>query len=184
MSATETTRFVGAPVKRKEDGPLQRGRGTNGDNIDLPGTVAMVVVRSPYAHARTRERRRGRCAPRHVVAVFHGTDLRDDWKAPMPCAWPVTEEMKNPPHYPLADTEVNYQGDGVAVVLADSRAHAIDAAELVEVEYEPLPVAIEVAAAAEDGAPLVHDELGTNVSYVWKLETDAFDAASPPGTWS
>ncbi len=51
MSATET-RFVGAPVKRKEDGPLLRGRGSYVDNIDLPGTVAMAVVRSPYAHAR------------------------------------------------------------------------------------------------------------------------------------
>ena len=177
MSATET-RFVGAPVKRKEDGPLLRGRGTFVDNIDLPGTVAMTVVRSPYAHARvTRVDVAAARACEGVVAVFTGADLRADWKAAMPCAWPVTEDMKNPPHYPLAVDEVKYQGDGVAVVLADSRAHALDAAELVEVDYEPLAVAVDVASAAEQGAPLVHEELGTNVSYVWKLETDAFDAA-------
>ena len=89
----------------------------------------------------------------------------------MPCAWPVTEDMKSPEHYPLAVDEVHYQGDGVAVVLADTRAHAADAAELVEVDYEPLPAVVDVAAAAQDGAPLVHEELGTNVCYVWKLET-------------
>jgi carbon-monoxide dehydrogenase large subunit len=61
--------------------------------------------------------------------------------------------------------------------VADSRAHAVDAAELVEIDYEPLPVVVDVAVAAGSGSPLVHDELGTNVSYVWKLETDAFDAA-------
>ena len=162
MSAT-ATRFVGAPVKRKEDGPLLTGRGTYVDNIDLPGTVTMIVVRSPLAHARITgiDVAAARAAD-GVVAVFTGADLRDDWKAAMPCAWPVTEDMKNPPHYPLAVDAVKYQGDGVAVVLADSRAHAVDAAELVEVDYEPLAVAVDVAAAAENGSPLVHEDLGTN----------------------
>ena len=93
----------------------------------------------------------------------------------MPCAWPVTEDMKSPEHFPLAVAEVNYQGDGVAVVIADTRAHAVDAAELVEVEYEPLDAVVDVEAAAQDGAPLVHEELGTNVSYVWTLESGTFD---------
>ena len=82
----------------------------------------------------------------------------------MPCAWPVTEDMKSPEHFPLAVSEVHYQGDGVAVVIADTRAHAVDAAELVEVDYEPLDAIVDVAAAAEDGSTLVHEELGTNVS--------------------
>ena len=82
----------------------------------------------------------------------------------MPCAWPVTEDMKSPEHFPLAVGEVHYQGDGVAVVIADTRAHAIDAAELVDVDYEPLDAIVDVEAAAQDGAPLVHEELGTNVS--------------------
>ena len=175
MSATATT-FVGAPLKRKEDDPLLRGRGTYVDNLDLPGTVVMAVVRSPYAHARIRSIDLAAAkASTGVVALFTGTELRDDWKAAMPCAWPVTEDMKNPEHYPLAIEQVNYQGDGVAVVIADTRAHALDAAELVEVDYEPLPAVVDVVAAAQDGSPLVHEELGTNVSYVWKLETGKFD---------
>ena len=178
MSATET-RFIGAPLKRKEDDPLLRGRGTYVDNIDLPGTVVMVVVRSPYAHATIVSiDTAAATAAEGVVAVFTGVDLRDDWKAAMPCAWPVTEEMKSPEHFPLAVSQVNYQGDGVAVVIADTRAHAVDAAELVDVEYEPLEVIVDVVAAAQEGATLVHENLGTNVSYVWKLETGAFDEAA------
>ncbi len=178
MSTTET-RFIGAPLKRKEDDPLLRGRGTYVDNIDLPGTVVMVVVRSPYAHATIVSiDTAAATAAEGVVAVFTGVDLRDDWKAAMPCAWPVTEEMKSPEHFPLAVSQVNYQGDGVAVVIADTRAHAVDAAELVDVEYEPLDVIVDVEAAAQEGATLVHENLGTNVSYVWKLETGAFDEAA------
>ena len=175
MSATETW-GIGAPLKRKEDDPLLRGRGTYVDNLDVPGAVVMVVVRSPYAHARivSIDAAAAEAAP-GVVGVFTGTDLRDDWKAAMPCAWPVTEDMKSPEHFPLAVSEVHYQGDGVAVVIADTRAHAVDAAELVEVEYEPLDAIVDVEAAAEEGSTLVHDDLGTNVSYVWKLETGAFD---------
>ena len=90
----------------------------------------------------------------------------------MPCAWPVTEEMKNPPHYPLTDV-ARYQGDGVAVVIAESRAQAKDAAELVEIDWEPLDAIVDVAKALEDGAPLAHPDLGTNECYVWRLDTDA-----------
>ena len=175
MSATET-RHIGSALKRKEDDPLLRGRGTYVDNLDLPGTVVMAVVRSPYAHARiTSIDTAAAKAAEGVVAVFTGADLRDDWKAAMPCAWPVTEDMKSPEHYPLAVSEVHYEGDGVAVVIADTPAHAVDAAELVDVDYEPLDALVDVAAAAQDGSALVHEELGTNVSYVWKLETGTFD---------
>ena len=148
MSATET-RHIGAPLKRKEDDALLRGRGTFVDNIDLPGAVFMAVVRSPYANARIGAiETAGAAAADGVVGVFTGADLRDDWKAAMPCAWPVTEDMKSPEHFPLAVGEVHYQGDGVAVVIADTRAHAADAAELVEVDYEPLEALVDVAAAA------------------------------------
>jgi aerobic carbon-monoxide dehydrogenase large subunit len=174
MSATEA-RHIGSALKRKEDDPLLRGRGTYVDNLALPGTVVMAVVRSPYAHARVLSIDTAAAeAAEGVVAVFTGADLRDDWKAAMPCAWPVTEDMKSPDHFPLALDEVHYQGDGVAVVLADTRAHAADAAELVEAEYESLPAVVDVVAGAQDGSPLVHEELGTNVSYVWKLQAGTF----------
>src|SRR5215471_18189900 len=164
--ATET--FVGTSVKRREDASLLRGRGTYVENLTLPGTVFMVVVRSPYAHARIKSvNLDGARQAEGVVAAWSGADLAEDWKGSLPCAWPVTEDIRMPPHYPLASEEARYQGDGVAVVIAESRALAKDAAELVEVEYEPL----------ERGAPLVHADLGTNECYVWKLDAGDVKAA-------
>ncbi len=176
MSAAES--FVGAPVKRKEDRSLLTGSSTYVDDIALHGMVWMVVVRSPYAHARiARVDLEAARAAEGVVAAFSGADLRETWAGSLPCAWPVTEDMKSPPHYPLAIDEARYQGDGVAVVLAETRALARDAAELVEVDYEPLGVVVDVERALVAEAPLVHDDLGTNECYVWKLATDDFDAA-------
>ena len=176
VDSTET--YVGSPVPRKEDASLLRGKGTYVDNLTLPGTVYMAVVRSPYPRARivgvSLDAAR---AAEGVVAAFSGTDLADAWAGSMPCAWPVTEDIKMPPHFPLASEETRYQGDGVAVVVAESRALAKDAAELVEVEYEQLDSVADVAKALEDGAPLVHEDLGTNECYVWKLETDDVQAA-------
>jgi len=174
VSATaEKTAYVGSPVKRREDRTLLTGRGTYVDNMTPVGTVSMVVVRSPFAHARvTSISLDAARASEGVVAAFSAADLQDDWKAAMPCAWPVTEDMKNPPHYPLTDV-ARYQGDGVAVVLAETRAQAKDAAELVEIDWEPLDAVVDVGKALEDGSSLAQPELGTNECYVWRLDTDA-----------
>jgi carbon-monoxide dehydrogenase large subunit len=164
---------VGTPVKRKEDASLLQGHGTFVENLTLPGTVHMAVVRSPYPAARIGSVKLDAArAAEGVVAAFSGADLAGEWAGPLPCAWLVTEGTKNPPHYPLAIDVARYQGDGVAVVLAESRALAKDAAELVEVEYEPLPSLADVEKALAEGAPLVHEDLGTNECYVWKLETE------------
>ncbi len=179
MTATETAPgFVGTSVKRKEDASLLRGQGTFVDNMTLPATAYMVVVRSPHPRARIKSVSLDAArAAEGVVAAFSGADLAEDWKGGLPCAWPVTEDIKMPPHFPLATEEARYQGDGVAVVIAESRAYAKDAAELVEVDYEPLPSIADVEKALGDGAPLVHSDLGTNECYVWKLETDDVQAA-------
>jgi aerobic carbon-monoxide dehydrogenase large subunit len=179
MAVTETTEaFVGTSVKRKEDAALLRGQTTFVDNLTLPGTVFMALVRSPYPHARiTSVNVEDARKAEGVVAAFSGAELAEDWKGGLPCAWPVTEDIRTPAHFPLAVDEARYQGDGVAVVIAESRALAKDAAELVEVEYEPLGSTADVEKALEDGAPLVHSELGTNECYVWKLETDGVQAA-------
>jgi aerobic carbon-monoxide dehydrogenase large subunit len=175
---TETSRVVGTPVKRKEDASLLRGLGTFVENLTLPGTVYMAVVRSPYPHARINGVNLDAAREAEgVVAAFSGADLAEEWKGGLPCAWPVTEDIKVPPHYPLATDEARYQGDPVAVVVAESRALAKDAAELVEVEYEALPSIAPVEKALAEGAPLVHEDLGTNECYVWKLETDGVQAA-------
>jgi len=179
MAVVETTgTFVGTSVKRKEDASLLRGRGTFVENLSLPGTVFMAIVRSPYPHARIKSVKLDAArAAEGVVAVFSGADLAGDWAGGLPCAWPVTEDIKMPPHFPLAVDEARFQGDGVAVVIADSRALAKDAAELVEVDYEPLNSIADVEKALEDGAPLVHTDLGTNECYVWKLDAGDVEAA-------
>src|SRR3990172_7068926 len=179
MTTTETAgNFVGTSVKRKEDASLLRGRTTFVDNLTLPATVFMAIVRSPYPHARIKSVNLDAAkAADGVIAAFSGADLTEDWKGSLPCAWPVTEDIKMPPHYPLAVDEARYQGDGVAVVIAGSRAAAKDAAELIEVEYEQLGSIADVEKALADGAPLVHDDLGTNECYVWKLDSGDVQAA-------
>ncbi len=178
MAVAETTGFVGTSVKRKEDAALLRGQTTFVDNLTLPASVFMALVRSPYPHARIKSVSLDAArAAEGVVAAFSGADLAEDWKGSLPCAWPVTEDIKMPPHYPLAVDEARYQGDGVAVVIAESRALAKDAAELVDVEYEPLGSVANVEKALEDGAPLVHEDLGTNECYVWKLDSGDVQAA-------
>jgi carbon-monoxide dehydrogenase large subunit len=179
MTAVETAPgFVGTSVKRREDASLLRGRGTFVDNLTLPGTVFMCVVRSPYPRARIKGVKLDAArAAEGVVGAYSGADLAEDWAGGLPCAWPVTEDIKMPPHFPLATEEARYQGDPVAVVVAESRALAKDAAELVEVDYEPLPAVADVERALADGAPLVHDDLGTNECYVWKLDAGEVDAA-------
>jgi carbon-monoxide dehydrogenase large subunit len=176
--AESTETFVGSPVKRKEDLALLTGRTTWVDNMAPPGTLYMAVVRSPYPHARIKGvNLAAASAAEGVVAAFSGADLQDDWASGLPCAWPVTEDIKMPPHFPLATDEARFQGDGVAVVVAESRVLAKDAAELVEVDYEPLDSTADVEKALADGAPLVHSDLGTNECYVWKLDAGDVQAA-------
>ena len=179
MTATETSqRVVGTSVKRKEDASLLRGRGTFVDNLTLPGMVYLAVVRNPYPHARIKGVSLDSArAAEGVVAAFSGADLAEDWAGGLPCAWPVTEDIKTPTHWPVAIDEARYQGDPVAVVVAESRALAKDAAELVEVDYEPLPSVADLEKALAPGAPLVHEEFGTNECYVWKLEPDDVESA-------
>ena len=97
---------------------------------------------------------------------------------PLPCAWPVTPDMVNPPHFPVATDEVHYVGEIVAVVLADTRYHAADAAELVAVDYEPLAAVGSIDAAVADSS-IAHSNLTTNKAYHWPLVPDlaALDAA-------
>ena len=94
-------------------------------------------------------------------------------------AWPVTEDINNPPHWPLAKDKARYQGDGVAVVIAESRAEAADAAEAVDVDYDPLDPVIDMDAALADGAPILHEESGTNRCYTW-AHTNGDVEAGPP----
>jgi aerobic carbon-monoxide dehydrogenase large subunit len=168
--------WIGKPVARKEDAKLLTGQSRYIDDLTLPGMVFAVVVRSPFAHARLTSVDVSKAREAEgVVAAFTGADLADDWAATLPCVWLVTEDTKQPMHRPLATDKARYAGDGVAVVLAETRAQAKDAAELVEVEYEELPAVVDPEEALAEGAPLVHEELEDNRSYTWTLKTDNAD---------
>ena len=163
------TAVVGTRLRRKEDPKLLTGESRFVDDLVVPGALHAVIVRSPYAHATIRsvDLSAARAQP-GVVAAFSGADLRSEWAGPMPCAWPVTEDMRNPEHFPVAIHTACYAGDAVAVVVAESAAAATDAAEAVEVDYDVLPPVIDLEDALSDRV-LVHDALGTNRSYTWEL---------------
>jgi len=169
---------IGTPVPRKEDPQLLTGQAHYVDDLALPGMVWMALVRSPYAHARIKSVGVSKAiAAEGVVAAYSGEDLAGDIAAGLPCAWPVTEDINMPTHWPLARDKARYAGDAVAVVVAESRALAKDAAELVEVEYEPLPAVTDVEKALTEDAPVVHDEFGTNRCYEWTLSAGEVDKA-------
>ena len=171
-------RYVGGGVPRKEDPALVTGRANWTDNIKLPGMLHMSVLRSPFAHAKiTHLDVSDALEQPGVVAAFTGNDLAELWKAPMPCAWPVTEDIKMPDHWPLAKDEANFMGDAVAVVIASDRYTAQDALEFIVVDYEPLEVVLNMEDALKEDAPLVHEDMGTNQSYVWPLETGDIEGA-------
>ena len=176
MATTTERGYVGSPVPRKEDPELLRGQARFVDNLTVPGMVWAYVVRSPYANARVRgvDLSKAREAE-GVIAAFSGADLKDEWGGPLPMAWPVTEDTKNPAHWPLTPDVARYAGDGVAVVVATTRALAKDAAELVEVDYEPLDAVTDVMQALEDGSPVVHEDLGSNHCYTWPMQAGDVD---------
>ena len=181
MTATDTApaeaeaeTLFGSRRLRREDPALLTGEARFVDDLHLPGALWLGVVRSTEAHAAIAGiDASAALAIDGVQEVLTGADLAPLWGgAALPCAWPVTPDMHNPPHLPVATDEAKYAGDAVAVVLADSRYAAADGAAAVVVDYEPKPAAIDLAAAAQPDSPLVHESLGTNASYTWELTPD------------
>lgn len=161
--------YTGQAVRRKEDYRFLTGRGTYTDDLVLPGMVHAAFVRSPYAHARIKAIRVEEAlkAP-GVLAVLTGADLEAEGVRPMPVGW-LLPTLKIPPRPVVAKEEVNHVGEVVAVVVAETRAQAEDAALLVEVEYEPLPAAVDMRKALAPGAPEVHPTAPGNVAFTWEI---------------
>ena len=171
MTATLSQPEVGRARLRKEDVRLITGRTQWTDNIALPGMLHLAILRSPVAHARISRVEVTEALSRpNVVAAFTGADLGER-QASLPCAWPVTEDMVHPDHLPLAVGEVRHVGEPVAVVVARDAASAVDALEAIDVEYEPLPVVLDMEEALAEGAPLVHADKGTNKSFTWVFDS-------------
>lgn len=176
MTITDTTDdtttgngVLGQRLLRKEDPVLLTGEAVFTNDMKVPGALYLAVLRSPYAHAKiVSVDVSGALAIDGVHSAYSGADLAETWASPMPCAWPVTDDMKNPAHYPLAVGKACYAGDGVAAVLAETEAIAHDALEAIHVDYD----ALEPVLALEDSLAdrvVIHDELGTNSSYTWPL---------------
>ncbi|MGE0555655.1 MAG: xanthine dehydrogenase family protein molybdopterin-binding subunit [Gemmatimonadales bacterium] len=170
--------LFGSGIKRREDPRLLTGTGLFTDDLKLPGLVYMAVVRSPYAHAKiTKIDTRDASKAPGVVAVVTGKDLAGK-VGTIPCAWNVPDcDLKTPPHPMLATEKVRYAGDGVAIVVAESREAARDAVDLVDVDYEPLPTVIDPEKATKDGAPILHDDVPGNTAFTWTVAGGDADTA-------
>ncbi len=155
---------------RKEDQRLITGRTQFTDNIQLTGMLHLSMVRSPFAHATiTGVDTTAAKASRGVVAVLTGGDVKDTQGA-LPNAWPLTVDQKAPDHLAIAVDRVAFAGEIVAVVIARSNAEARDAAELVDIDYEDLPAALDLKNAAADEI-LAHPDLGTNRNANWVFDS-------------
>src|SRR3989442_11340361 len=164
------SQMVGASIKRREDPRLVTGTGSYVDDISLTALVHMHVVRSSEAHARILGTETGGAKEADgVLAVLTGKDLKPELGAPLPVTVCFVPDKKYPNHYPIAVDKVHYVGEPVAIVLASSRAAAEDAGERIDVKYESLPAVLDIEKAIEKGAPVPHEELGSNLSYDVKV---------------
>jgi len=170
--------FIGARVKRTEDHALLRGQGLFADDIHLPEALQAAFVRSPYAHARIRSIDTAAArALRGVHAVYTWRDLPDPARQRIPLLTPNPAIHQPLMPYVLAKDEACFVGDAVAVVIADNRYIAEDAANLVEVDYEALPAVSDARAALRPGAPLVHAAGPDNLAASLKMGFGDVDAA-------
>ena len=168
----------GARLLRKEDRRFITGRGQYTDDISMKDTTHGAFVRSPHAHAKIRsiDTAAARAMP-GVVGVLTGQDLAADSLGPLICGWMIHSRdgtpMKMGAHPALAAETVRYVGDAVAIVIAETRNQARDAAEAVEIDYEILPSVTDPARATEAGAPLIHPEAENNLIYDWTIGEEA-----------
>ncbi len=174
---TSTTSPFGASIKRREDPRLISGQGTYVDDIKMVGMLHLALVRSPYAHANIVSVDTSAAkAAEGVVAVYTGEELADQLGS-LICGW-VVPDTKEVPHPPLAIGKVRCVGDAVAAVVATDPSIAVDAAALVDVDYEPLDAVANAEEATKDGAPLVHDEVTNNKGFEWEVGGGDVDQAA------
>jgi len=169
-------KIIGARVKRTEDPRLLTGLGSYTDDRQVAHALHVAFRRSDQSHARILaiDCEAARAAP-GVIAVLTAKDFADEIK-------PVVATSRMPNYYatpiwPLARHKVRYVGEPVVGVIAESRYQAEDALELINIDYEPLPIVIDAERAVRDGAPLLHEEAGTNVLVSREFKRGDVDAA-------
>ena len=157
-------KYVGARTKRKEDPRLIRGMSTYVDDVRLHAMLHVAIVRSPHAHAQLKRIDAAAALKLPgVVAVFTAQDVQDKVGS-VPCAAQIPD-LKIPKHPVLAIGKVRYVGESVAAVVAQDRYIAADAANLIEVDYEPLPAVVDPLEALEPGSTVIHEEWKDNVAF-------------------
>jgi carbon-monoxide dehydrogenase large subunit len=170
------SKTVGTRIKRREDPSLIRGLGQYVDDVKLPEMLHIAILRSPHAHARIKSLELD-AARQHpgVVAVVTGADLRDHIGT-----LPTTADnptLRIPKHHVLAVDKVCYVGEGVAAVVAEDRYTARDAVDLIQVEYEPLPVVTDPEKALAPESPVIHSDWPDNLAFRWEQSQGDVDKA-------
>ena len=167
---------VGSSVKRKEDPRLITGKGTYVDDVKLIGMKHMVLVRSPYAHAKLGSIDVSAASKvGGIAAIFTGVQLEEELGS-LPCGW-VVPDTREVPHPPLAIDTVRYVGDAVVAVIGDTLQSAKDAAALIDVEYEELPAVLDMHTAIKDGTVRLHEDAPNNIAFEWEVDAGSIDEA-------
>jgi carbon-monoxide dehydrogenase large subunit len=161
-------KVIGSKVLRKEDPRLLSGRGQFLDDIHLPNTAHMMLLRSPHAHAKIRSLDITRAESLHgVIEVLTGEDVRAELgTVPFMARLP---NLRVPPHYILAVDRVRFVGEAVAAVVAEDPYIARDALDLIEVDYEPLPAVVDPEKALAKDSPVIYGEWNTNVAGTYSI---------------
>lgn len=171
-------RWIGASVPRPNARRLVEGAAVYVDDIRLPRMLHVYFMRSPYAHARIKGiDTRAAIGAKGVVAVYTGADLKDKVQ-PMVATLAHFKGMKAAAQHCLAIDRACWQGEPVVAVVAKTRHAAEDAALLISVDYEELPVITDMETALDPDAPVIHPELGDNLCYSREIDTGNFDAIS------
>ncbi|MES2649049.1 MAG: xanthine dehydrogenase family protein molybdopterin-binding subunit [Bacteroidota bacterium] len=164
--------YIGRSVKRVEDKRFITGHGNYTDDIVLPRQTYAAFTRSQYAHAKilSVDISAAKAMP-GVVAIFTGADLAN--VNGVPCGWQVNfkngDAMKEPKHPLLVADKARHVGDPIAIVIAESKEQAVDAAQEIVVDYEELPCVVDAFKAAQSGVSLVHDDVPGNICFDWTL---------------
>jgi len=172
--------WIGKPLRRKEDARFITGTGNYVADIAdrMPGMTDLVVVRSPHAFARIKsiDVSKARSVP-GVLTVITGKELNDEGISGLPCAWPIHSRdgtaMAAPEHPVLVTQYALHVGDPVVAVVAESREAALNASELIEIEYEILQSQTDLATSLDDDVSLVHPGLNSNCTFDWELGDEA-----------
>ncbi|GAA5502972.1 carbon monoxide dehydrogenase large chain [Deinococcus xinjiangensis] len=173
MTDANQEKYFGKAMKRIEDPRFITGAGNYTDDIVLHGMVHAAMVRSPYAHAKIKGINKGSVQDMAgVIEVLTGEDIQKAGIGSIPVGW-LLPELKTPAHPAIALDEANHVGDIVAVVIAETRAQAEDAAAALEVDYDALPGVSAAGEAVKEGAPQVHPDVPNNVAFHWEIGDEA-----------